>query len=398
MTPDLQTYATTRIGEVLSDTDDIVVRVYGSDLELLDDKAEELAGLMDGVEGLTDTRVIPLAVEPTIEVEVDLDAAGRLGIKPGDVRRAAATLLSGIEVGSLFQDQKVFEVVVWGAPELRTDLTSVEGLLIDRPDGGHVSLGQVADVRIAPTPTVISRDAVARFVDVTASVSGRDATSVVHDLEQRFAAVSFPLEYRAEILGGALARDADALRLLGIVAAVLVGIFLLFQAAVDSWRLATLAFVALPTATLGGIAAGLLTGQLVTLGALVGLLAVLGISARNQLVLLTHLRALERIEGRGPSAEIALRGARDRLAPILMTALVTALGMAPFVVLGDLPGLEIVRPMAIVILGGLVSATLLTLLIVPILYVGSGSRSESSRVPFEIETPQPMEPQTVGAG
>ncbi|MDQ3346017.1 MAG: efflux RND transporter permease subunit, partial [Chloroflexota bacterium] len=243
MTPDLQTYATTRIGEVLSDTDDIVVRVYGSDLELLDDKAEELAGLMVGVEGLTDTRVIPLAVEPTIEVEVDLDAAGRLGIKPGDVRRAAATLLSGIEVGSLFQDQKVFEVVVWGAPELRTDLTSVEGLLIDRPDGGHVSLGQVADVRIAPTPTVISRHAVARYVDVTASVSGRDATSVVHDLEQRFAAVSFPLEYRAEILGGALARDADALRLLGIVAAVLVGIFLLFQAAVDSWRLATLACV-----------------------------------------------------------------------------------------------------------------------------------------------------------
>ena len=395
---DVQNYATARIGQVLSSAEDIVVRVYGSDLELLRAKADELGGLMEGVDGITAPRVTPLVEEPTIEVEVDLTAAGQLGIKPGDVRRAAATLLSGIEVGSLFEDQKVFDVVVWGSPDLRADLTSVKGLLIDRPGGGHVALDQVAAVRIVPTPTVIRRDAVARYVDVTAELAGRDAASVVRDLEHRFAAVEFPLEYRAEILGGAVGRDADSQRLLGIGIAVLVGVFLLFQAAVESWRLAALAFIALPTATLGGVAAALVTGELLSLGALIGLLAVLGIASRNQLSVLIHLRRIERETGRPPSPEIALRGGRERLAPVLMAALVTALGLAPFVALGQLSGLEIIRPMAIVIIGGLVSSTLLTLFVMPALYLGSGSSRESSAVSIEVEAPPTIKPQAVGAG
>ena len=125
---------------------------------------------MSGVDGLSNARVLPLVEEPTILVEVDLTAAETYGIKAGDVRRAAATLISGIEVGSLFEDQKVFEVVVWGVPELRQSLEAVQGLMIDRPDGGQVALGEVADVRIASAPAVINRDAVARYVDVAADL------------------------------------------------------------------------------------------------------------------------------------------------------------------------------------------------------------------------------------
>ena len=393
--PNVQTYASNRMREVLSGGEDVVVRVYGIDFATLEAKADEVRELMAGVEGLADARVIPMVEEPTIEVEVDLTAAEAYGIKSGDVRRAAATLLSGIEVGSLFEDQKVFEVVVWGVPELRQSLAAVEGLLIDRPNGGQIQLGEVADVRIASAPAVIARHAVARYLDVAADLNGRDAASVVGDLERRLGNVEFALEYRAEIVGDALPREAEQLRLLAIVGAVLIGIFLLLQAAVQSWKLAALAFLALPAATAGGIAAGLVTGQLLSLGALVGLLAVLGIAARNGLALMMRYRRLEQERGKIPGPELAQIGAHEAVAPTIMTAAVTALAMAPFVVLGDLAGLEIIRPMAIVILGGLLSSTLVTLFLMPILYLGSGPSSQPEQMPIEVG--QPVDAQPVGA-
>lgn len=395
--PNVQTYATNRMREVLSEGEDVVVRLYGIDFATLEAKADEVKQLMAGVDGIADARVIPTIVEPTVEVEVDLEAAETYGIKAGDVRRAAATLLSGIEVGSLFEDQKVFEVVVWGVPGLRQSLAAVEGLLIDRPNGGQVELGKVANVSIASAPAVINRHAVARYVDVAADLNGRDASSVVRDLEGRLGNVEFGLEYRAEIIGDALAREAEQLRLLAIVGAVLIGIFLLLQAAVQSWKLAALAFLALPAATAGGIAAGLATGQLLSLGALVGLLAILGIAARNGLALMLRYRRLEQERGQAPGAELAQLGAHDAVAPTIMTAVVTALAMAPFVIFGDVAGLEIIRPMAIVIIGGLVSSTLVTLFLMPALYLGSGSSSQPEQVSIEIEVGQPNDAQPVGA-
>ena len=139
------------------------------------------------------------AEEPTLEVEVDLAAAQRHGIKPGDVRRAAATLLSGVAVGSLFEEQKVFDVVVWGAPKIRSSLIDIRELLVDTPAGGHVRLGDVADVRVAPNPTVIRREAVSRYVDVAANVDGRTLGSAMRDVEGALRTVAFPLEYHPEV-------------------------------------------------------------------------------------------------------------------------------------------------------------------------------------------------------
>lgn len=367
---DVQTYSNERVTEVLTNADeDVVVRIYGEELEILNKQAEEVRQALSGIDGIASAQVEHQAEEPTLEIEVDLAAAEVHAIKPGDVRRAAAALLSGIQVGSLFEQQKVFDVVVWGRPETRNNLTSIRHLLIDTPTGGHVRLEDVADVRIAPNQTVINREAVSRYIDVGASVSGRDRDSVVGDVERALQQVAFPLEYHAEVL----AADTQPVSLLisiGVAAAI--GIFLLLQAFFGSWRLATLAFATLPIALAGGVLAALAAGGTLSLGSLLGLFVVLGIAARNGILLIDHFRHLEQDESETVGPGLILRGAGERLLPILMTALATALVLLPLVILGGIAGYEIVRPMAIVILGGLVTTTLLNLFVVPALYFRLG--------------------------
>jgi Cu/Ag efflux pump CusA len=321
-----------------------------------------------------------------VEIEVNLAAAERYGIKPGDVRRQATTLLSGLQVGTLFEEQKVFEVVVWGVPEIRNSLTDVRELLISTPTG-QVPLGEVAEVRIAPTPIIINRDAVSRYVDVNVSVSGRNLGSITADIQARLQSVEFPLEFHAEVLGASAEQQAARQRTLGIVVAAVIGIFLLLQAAYGSWRLAFIAILTLPMALAGGVFAALIGGGVLALGSLFGFLTVLGIAVRNGIVMTTHLQHLEQHEGEPFGPELILRGARERLAPILMTALATGVALLPFVLFGDMAGTEIVRPMAVVILGGLVTATLLDLFVLPALYLRFGY----SRVPAtsSLQIPEP---------
>ncbi|MDQ5875089.1 MAG: efflux RND transporter permease subunit, partial [Actinomycetota bacterium] len=367
---DVQTYSNERVREALTVADeDVVVRVFGEELEILRGQGEAVRQALSKIDGIADAQVLTQAEEPTLEVQVDLDAAQQHGIKPGDVRRAAAALLSGIQVGSLFEQQKVFDVVVWGQPETRNSLSSVRQLLIDTPTGGHVRLEDVAEVRIAPNQTIINREAVSRYLDVGASVSGRDRDSVLSDVESTLEGMAFPLEYHAEVL----ASDTQPVGLLisiGVAAAI--GIFLLLQAAFGSWRLATLSFSTLPVAVAGGVLAALAAGGTLSLGSLLGLVAVLGIAARNGILLIDHFRQLEEHEGETFGPGLVLRGASERLVPISMAALATALALVPLVILGGIPGYEIVRPMAIVILGGLVTSTLLNLFVVPALYLRVG--------------------------
>ena len=353
--------------------DAIVVRVYGQELEVLRSKAEEVRQAISGIDGVVDPKVEQPVEEPTLEVEVDLAAAERYGIKPGDVRRAATTLLSGIAVGSLFEEQKVFDVQVWSTPATRTSLTSVRELLIDTPGGGHVRLGDVAEVRVAAAPNVIRREAVSRLVDVSANVRGRDRGAVAGDVDRRIKQLSFPLEYHAELLGDYADRQAAQRRVVNYTAAAAIGIFLLLQAAFGSWRLAAVVFLTLPVALVGGVLAALAGGGIMSLGALAGFFTVLGIAVRNGVLLVSHYRRLERDEGETFGPELVVRGARERLAPVLTTVFATGLALVPLVVL-DNPGHEIVHPMAVVVLGGLVTSALLNLFIVPALYLRFGAR------------------------
>jgi CzcA family heavy metal efflux pump len=371
------TYPKQRINDVLSGPDDgLVVRVYGQDLDVLRSKAEEVRQVIAGVDGAANPQVQRLVEEPTLEIEVDLAKAQQVGIKPGDVRRAAATMLSGIQVGNLFEEQKVFDVVVWGAPNVRSSLTSIRELRVDVPGGGQVKLGDVANVNVKPALSVIRHDNVSRSLDVTASVSGRSLGAVANDVEAALRNVSFPLEYHAEVLADRADRQAAQQRTAIVAGVAAIVIFLLLQVAFGSWRLAAAVFLTLPMALAGAVLAVLATGGDLSLGALVGFVLVLGIATRNGVMLVSHYQHLEQDEGEAPGPGLVIRGALERLTPILTTAVAIALALVPVLVLGNVPGHEIVQPMAVAVLGGLVTATLLNLFVAPALYLRFGPSAE----------------------
>jgi Cu/Ag efflux pump CusA len=285
------------------------------------------------------------------------------------VRRAAATLVSGEEVGDIFNAGKAYDVHVWTIPQSRLSVTDIQNLLIDTPDGGQVRLADVARVEIAPTPNNITHEALGRRIDVGMRVEGRDMGQVVTDIQAKVQDIQFDLGYHPELLGEFQERQAAQERLLLYGGLALVLIFLLLQAAFGTTRLAILTFLTLPSALVGGVIGTWLSGGVVSLGSLVGFFTVLGIAARNGIMMINHFQHLEREEGESFGPALVVRGARERLSPILMTALATGLALVPLAIAGDLPGHEIEHPMAIVILGGLVTSTLLSLFVVPSLYL-----------------------------
>jgi Cu/Ag efflux pump CusA len=370
---DLLTYLKERIKEVLTGAGaSIVVRIYGPDLEGLRAKAAEVGKTIGGVEGVTNLKVEQQVLVPQIEMRLKPDAASRFGLTPGDVRRAATTLIKGQKVGELYEAQQINDVVVWGAANIRTDIESLRRLRISLPAGGDAPLGDVADIRIAPAPNVIQREGASRRIDVTCDVKGRDLGSVAREIESKVKALSFERGYHPEFLGEYAARQASQNRLLALSALALLGILLLLHADFRSPRLVALVVVSLPFALVGGVAATLLTGGVLSLGSLVGFVTVLGIAARNGIMLVSHYRHLETEEGQPFGRDLVLRGSEERLAPILMTALATGLALLPIVLGGNKPGHEIEHPLAVVILGGLVTSTVLNLFLMPALYLRFG--------------------------
>jgi len=375
---EVMTYLQAKVREELSGTSEsLVVRVYGENPNLVRSKAEEVRAVLADIDGIVGAQVQVPRQEPTLEIEVDVERAKRHGLKPGDVRRMATSIASGIQVGSLYEEQKVFDVVVLGRPETRDSVSSIRELLIDTPDNGHVRLQEVADLRIAPAFTVINRDAVSRRMDVTATVRGRDLVAVATDVKRALREVEFPLEYRAELLGEYADRIAAHQRMLAFAVAAAVGIFLLLQVLFRSWRLATTVMVCLPVTLLGGaLAAFSTTGGVLSFGSTLGFVAVLGVAVRNALMLIAHYRDLEQENSGAFGISLVEQGTRDQSAPVLMTAVTTALVVSPFAWFGNIAGLEIVSPMAVIILGGLVTATLFTLVGLPAIYLLFGRKRE----------------------
>ena len=380
----------------------LVVRVFGQVQEVLQQQAARVRDEIADVEGVIDSRLNLPEKQATVEIEVDLDNAQRFGVSPGIVRRAAATLLHGIQVGSVFQEQKVFDVVVQGAPNIRENVDDVRNLLIDRPSGGHVRLGEVADVRIADTPAVIERDAVSRFVDVDVDVdpgaSGRSIDSVASDIEVRLAEMGFPLEYHAEVRQDATSQEVGAGRVLGFAVVVALAAFLLLQAAFRSWRLAALVFTAMPLALAGGLVVGAVEGAVLSLGSMIGFLAVLGLATRTGVLFVARAQALEREQPGMTRPAVIQLAARERFATVVMTSAALALLLTPFVVMGSRPGLELIHPMAVVILGGLVTSAFVTLFVLPALYTHLGARPDRGAPSTGDEQDiDDLDPSTVGA-
>ena len=370
---DVQTYLRERVKEVLTGTSEaIVVRIYGPDLDVLYAKADEISKKMQDIPGLIDAHADLQEDLPHAEVEVDLAAAQDYGIKPGDVRRQAAALVASEEVGDIFRGGKAYDVHVWSTPETRHSVSDLRELPIDTPGGEQIPLEQVADVRLAPTPNAIERTQQSRRIDVGANVEGRDLGSAVGAVEESLAGVELPREYHMEVLGESneLAAAQKELLIYGI--AVAIAILFLLQASFGSMRLALLLFLTLPMALVGGVLAVRMTGGILSLGSLIGFLTVFGIAARNGILMISHFQHLEHEEGEEFGPALVLRGAKERLAPILMTAGATGLALVPLAVAGSIAGHEIEHPMAIVILGGLVTSTLLNLFVLPSLYLRFG--------------------------
>jgi CzcA family heavy metal efflux pump len=376
---DLLTFLRERIKEVLTGASaSIVVRIFGPDLAQLRTHAADVGAALKDVPGVTALKVEPQTLVPQITIKLRPDEAGIHGLTAGQVRQAVTTLVRGRKVGEVYQDQKVHDVVVWSEPHVRTDITQLRDLLIETPTGGHVRLSDIADIAIVPTPNSIRREGASRRIDVTCNVSGRDLGAVARDIQQRVGGVKFAAGYHPELLGEYAERQAAQARLGWLALGSLAGILVLLLADFQAPRLVALIALTLPFALIGGVLATWFGGGILSLGSLVGFVTVLGIAARNGILLISHYRHLEHEEGRPFGPDLVLQGSVERLVPILMTAATAAFALLPLVLKGNVPGNEIERPMALVILGGLVTSTVLNLFLLPALYARFGSPKGSS--------------------
>jgi CzcA family heavy metal efflux pump len=377
---DLLTYLRERIKEVLTGASaTVVVRLYGPDQDVLRAKAKQVEAAMKEVEGVTNLKVEPQVNVAQIEVRLRPEAAQKFGLTAGHVRRASTTLLKGLKVGEIFDGQKKFDVMVWGTPDTRADPAAIHALPIDTPSGVQVRLGDVAEVRIIPAPNEIKRENTSRRLDVTCNVAGRDLGSVAREVEVKVRELTWDREYHPEFLGEYAARQESTRRLYILAGFSLIGIVLLLFADFGAWRPTLLVALTIPFALVGGVFAVMFTSGVVSLGSMVGFVTVLGIAARNGIMMVSHFRHLETQEGMPFGVDLVLRGAEERLAPILMTALATGLALLPLAITGNKPGQEIEYPLAVVILGGLITSTVLNLFLLPPLYAWLGRSAGNAK-------------------
>src|SRR5689334_16760414 len=359
---DLVTYPGDRVGQVeAAQRDDLVVRVYGADLGVLQRKAGDVRAMLTHVSGVADPVVRPVPQQPTVAVKVNLAAAQKYGLRPGDIRRDATTLTSGLIVGNLYEQSKIFDVVVWGAPQIRSNLTELGNMLIDTPGGGQVALKDIASLTVRAEPAAIVHDDVLRTVEVAARVTG-DPAAVAAAVRAQIARMPMPYEYHAEVFGGATIRSADATRGLAWGAVALAGIFLLLQAAVGSWRRAGLMLASLPLSAAGAVLTAPLAGGISTIASLTGLFAVMALALRACVLL-------------GRRIDSGVEAARERTVAVLQTALATAAVMVPAAFTSSGPGLELLHPLAVTMLGGLVTLLLVQGLLLPALLLPGPDRT-----------------------
>lgn len=372
---DVQTYLKERSKEVLSGAGaSIVVRLYGDDMDKLRSKADEVKKAIGNIDGIADVKIEPLVLLPQIEIAIRPQAAQQFGLNAGQIRRATTTLLRGNKIGEVYDGQKRHDVVVWGTPDTRIDITAIQSLPIDAPTGIPLRLKDVADVRLVPTPNAIKHEAASRRLDITANARGRDIGTVAKDVEQKVRALPFDEGYYPVFLGEYQAQQEASLRLMAFATLALLGIVLVIYSDFKSWRLTIITVFSLLFSLVGSSIAVFISGGVLSLGSLVGFVTVIGIAARNGILMVSHWRHLEDVEGQAFGASLVQRGAEERLIPIVMTALATGLALLPLVISGAKAGHEVEYPLAVVILGGLTTSTCLNLFLLPALYLRYGKR------------------------
>jgi Cu/Ag efflux pump CusA len=367
------TYTADRVGVAAAGGDhDIVVRVLGQDLAAMQATGAKVAKAMSTVSGLQGAHVVAIPRQPTVHVEVNLAAADKAGLRPGDVRREATTLASGLVVGNLYEQAKVFDVVVLGTPTTRANLSGLDDVRIDTPSGSQVRLGDVAKVTVGPEPASIIHDQALRSVDVVADLTGGGAAGVVADVKTAVNGVPMPSETHLQVLSAAADREADARRVAIVSLGVLLGLLLLVQAATGSWRAAVAVVLLAPLGGVGAVLVAPAVGGLGTAGPLLGLFAAITLTLVGGLVSARGIGARVPVpaaagEGSVPRAGSVAALATERIVPVLRAAVLVALAVAPAAFLGNRAGAEILQPFAVTLLAGLVTSSFVVLCLVPAL-------------------------------
>jgi len=365
---DVKQFLNERIEETLEGAGAaLIVRLRGPDLVALEQAATAVSQRLSGVPGAVDVHAEGALAAPGIRVRPRRDDLLRLGLSAAAVERAIRSALGGLPVGRVVEAGRQADVVLYVAAA--DDPARLARLPITAAGSRVVALGSVADIDLGPLRADIAHEDGVRTVAVRLNVRGRSLEAVAHDVARAVAAAPLPAGIYAEVGGEYAAAAAARTRLLGLGALALLGIFVLLVVDFGSARLAGLTMVNVPLAFVGGLAAVLLgAGGRLSLGAIVGFVTVFGITIRNGIVLVAHFLHLERERGGALDRPALVAGAADRLAPILMTALTTGIALVPLLLLGGRAGGEIEQPMALVIVGGLVSSTWLNLFVVPLWY------------------------------
>jgi CzcA family heavy metal efflux pump len=363
-----------RIDHMLSGTRaNIAVKIFGPDLYELRQVGARVRDAMQGVPGLADLQLEQQMDVPQLQIRANRGAMARYGMTVGHLAEAIDVAFNGEVVSQVLEEGRSYDLVVRFPAALRANADAISGVMFDTPTGQRVPLSELATIGVTRGPNTISRENVQRKIVVQANVAGRDLGGTVEDIRRAVAErVSLPAGYHVEY-GGQFESQADATRVLGALSLIsIAAIFLILYGEFGSARTATLVMANLPLALIGGVLAVLLTGGVVSIASLVGFVTLFGIATRNGILLVAHYQKLL-AEG-VPFREAVVRGSLERLSPILMTALTAGLALIPLALGGGEPGNELQTPMAIVILGGLLSATALNMVVLPALYWLYGER------------------------
>ncbi|MHB0963791.1 MAG: efflux RND transporter permease subunit [Gemmatimonadaceae bacterium] len=363
-----------RIDHMLSGTRaNIAVKIFGSDLYVLRQVGANVRDVMQGVPGAVDVQLEQQVDVPQLRVRADRNALARYGMTVGQLAEAIDIAFNGEKVSTVLEEGRSFDLVVRLPDDARRDAAAIAAVMFDTPTGQHVALGQLARVSVDRGPNTISRENVQRKIVVQANVAGRDLGGTVAAIREAVAKqVQLPAGYHVEYGGQFEAQEESTRTLSALSFLAIAAIFVILFGEFRSARTAGLVMANLPLALIGGVVAVLLTGRVVSIASLVGFVTLFGIATRNGILLVAHYRHLlhEGVAFR----EAVVRGSIERLSPILMTALTAGLALIPLAVGGGEPGNELQTPMAIVILGGLLSATALNMVVLPALYIVFGER------------------------
>jgi CzcA family heavy metal efflux pump len=370
--PNIGGFISHRMDEVLSGVRSaIAVKIFGPDLEQLRTLGQQVDDVMKTVNGIVDLQLEPQVPIEQIQIKFDRSAAGRYGLTVGQLSEIIETALNGRVVSQVLENQQTFDLIVWLKPEARSNLNTIENLLVDSPSGTKIPLGQVAKVNYGTGPNTINRENVSRLIVVAANAKGRDLRSVVNEIREKVQQqVQVPSGYYIQYAGQFEAEERATQNILISSVIASLAITVIMYISVKSIPSTAMIMINLPLALVGGVISVALSGGIISIASLVGFVTLFGVATRNGLLLVDNYNT-KFAEGM-PFKEVIIKGSMERLNAILMTAFTSALGLAPLVIQGG-AGKEILQPLSIVVLGGLFTSTALTLVVLPALYAKFGA-------------------------